>query len=100
QVVLQRASSVYLPGQQIPMLPAKLSADLCSLVEGRNRLALVLRFELAPDGEIRSWQRLSAVIRSRRKLSYEEVTQVLQQDAGDRLEPEIQSSLQALQSLR
>jgi ribonuclease R len=103
QALLQRASSVYLPGQQIPMLPAKLSADLCSLVEGKDRLALVLRFELAPDGEVHSWQMLSAVVRSRRKLSYEDASGVIERadeaaDTGS-LEPEIARSLLALEGI-
>ncbi len=100
QELLSRASSVYLPGQQIPMLPAKLSSDLCSLVEGRRRLAKVLSFELAVDGSVREYDVYSAVISSHRKLSYEEVALFLEQgDATAIQNAEIAKSLQAMQEL-
>ena len=72
-----RATSTYLPGQTITMLPAKLSHNLCSLVPGYDRLALVITVELDNDAKVQNYNFSSAVIHSHAKLSYQEVTDFL-----------------------
>jgi ribonuclease R len=69
-----RSTSVYLPGRAVPMLPERLSSDLCSLRPGVDRLTVTVRFRVDRDGSLRrQWVRPS-VIRSCRRCTYDEVT--------------------------
>jgi len=68
-----RGTSVYLPTGVIPMLPPRLSEDLCSLKEGADRLCISTRLELSDDGELLSTEHHRSVIRVDRNLSYDEV---------------------------
>lgn len=73
----RRGTSVYLPTGVIPMLPERLSADLASLVEGRDRLtkSVVARFN--GKLELQSWEVVESVIRSSRRLTYEHAQDLL-----------------------
>jgi len=79
---LRRASSVYLPGLTIPMLPRVLSEDIVSLAPDVARRALVMVLELDADGQVsrRDWVR--ARIQSRAKLAFGQVALMLAGDAG------------------
>jgi ribonuclease R len=80
---LARGTSVYLPDQVVPMLPEALSNGLCSLVEGRDRLAysVFMRFDAA--GKRRDARVAKSVIRSVRRNTYQEVQQLLDgEDTG------------------
>jgi ribonuclease R len=79
---LRRASSFYLPGLTIPMLPRLLSEDIVSLAPAVARRALVMVLELDADGQVsrRDWVR--ARIRSRAKLAFGQVARMLAGDAG------------------
>jgi len=69
----KRGNSVYLPGMVIPMLPEALSNDVCSLKPNRKRLAYSVFIDFDKKGKMLSWRLLDTVIKSRAKLSYEEV---------------------------
>ncbi|MAD43436.1 MAG: hypothetical protein CMI02_16885 [Oceanospirillaceae bacterium] len=73
----QRTTSVYLPDQVIPMLPAELSEQLCSLQEGENRLAMVAELKVLEDGSIDQIHIHNALIRSHAKLSYQQMAAFL-----------------------
>ena len=73
-----RVTSTYLPGQTIHMLPARMAHNLCSLVAGFDRLALVLSIELDTDANIVTFQFESSVIKSQGKLNYQQVTDWLE----------------------
>lgn len=77
---LARATSVYLVDRAIPMLPEGLSAGLCSLVEGQDRLTLSVLFRWNREGEITGRRIARAVIRSRHRLSYETAQAILDRD--------------------
>nr|WP_241191229.1 ribonuclease R [Deinococcus psychrotolerans] len=68
-----RATSVYLPGAVLPMLPEHLSNGVCSLVEGEDRLTMSAMIELSGDGEVLSTAFTPSVIRSKARLTYDEV---------------------------
>ncbi|GAA4017789.1 ribonuclease R [Deinococcus rubellus] len=68
-----RATSVYLPGKVLPMLPEHLSNGVCSLVPGEDRLTMSAMMELSGDGEILSTTFTPSVIRSKARLTYDEV---------------------------
>jgi ribonuclease R len=65
-----RGNSVYFPDRVVPMLPERISNDLCSLVPGEPRGALAVRLVVAPDGRKRSHSFHRVLMRSAAKLSY------------------------------
>jgi ribonuclease R len=69
---LHRGYTQYLPWTAAPMLPQRLSGDLCSLLEGRDRLAFSCFMEVAPDGELKKYTFEETFIRVARFHSYEE----------------------------
>jgi ribonuclease R len=74
----ERGNSTYLVDRVLPMLPESLSNGLCSLVPGRDRLTRLVEMEISTDGKITSSRLASAIIRSARRFTYEEVFQFLQ----------------------
>ena len=68
----KRANSVYFPDRVVPMLPEKISNDLCSLIEGKERPALAVQMIFDKSGKKRSHKFMRAIIRSHAKLSYQE----------------------------
>jgi ribonuclease R len=78
----RRGTSVYLPGICVPMLPERVSNELCSLQEGEDRLTYTVRFAVARDGTVTSSEAHDSVIRSRRRFSYNEVFEILETPRG------------------
>jgi ribonuclease R len=72
-----RGTSVYFPDRAIPMLPARLSNELCSLNPGRPRLVLVAEMDYDRGGRRRSAELYRAVIASRARLTYTAVAAVI-----------------------
>ncbi len=70
---VQRATSVYLPGHVLPMLPEQLSNGICSLVEGEPRLALSAFVDITRAGEVQAVRFKETVIESDARLTYEQV---------------------------
>lgn len=91
-----RATSVYLPGKTVPMLPEALSNGLCSLNPGADRLAVVVRIDLASDGSVRSFELFRAVIQSKARLTYRQVTEVLEQGGPLAASAAVANNLQSL----
>jgi len=69
----ERATSCYLPGKVLPMLPEQLSNGICSLVEGEPRLALSVFADLTRDGEVKAVRFKETAIESDARLTYEAV---------------------------
>jgi ribonuclease R len=67
---LTRGNSVYFPDRVVPMLPERISNDLCSLVPGEPRGALAVRMVIGADGRKRSHSFHRILMRSAAKLSY------------------------------
>jgi ribonuclease R len=67
---LDRGNSVYFPDRVVPMLPERISNNLCSLVPGEPRGALAVRMIIAPDGRKKSHSFHRILMRSAAKLSY------------------------------
>ncbi|RRJ83207.1 VacB/RNase II family 3'-5' exoribonuclease [Aestuariirhabdus litorea] len=95
----QRATSVYLPGFGIPMLPPLLSRELCSLREGVDRLALLCQMQVGRDGAIRGHRFESVRVRSHAKLSYERVSELFSEGNESGLAEEVVASLNALREV-
>ncbi|TMQ56800.1 MAG: RNB domain-containing ribonuclease [Candidatus Eisenbacteria bacterium] len=73
-----RGTSCYLPGGVVPMLPEKLSSDLCSLRPDRDRLALSVIADLDTQGVLHGCRFEETMIRSRHRLHYGEVQEALE----------------------
>lgn len=82
----QRGTSVYFVGKVIPMLPEKLSNRVCSLVPGEDRLTFSIIAELTPEGGLVSYKIDKSVINSKRRYSYEEVQEIIENQTGENFE--------------
>ncbi|MCK6439776.1 MAG: ribonuclease R, partial [Planctomycetes bacterium] len=78
QEATERGTSVYLPGKTIPMLPEKLSAGLCSLMDGRDRLAKSCFITYDNKGRVLRRELYRSVINVKRFFNYAEVLDVLE----------------------
>jgi ribonuclease R len=68
-----RGNSVYLPGTVAPMLPRRLSDDICSLRPHTERAAVTVEIEVDGEGETKSFKTLRSVIVSDARLTYDGV---------------------------
>lgn len=73
----RRGTSVYFPDRVLPMLPPALSDDACSLREGQDRYTLSCVMRIGPDGAVRGAELCRGIIRSRNRMTYTQVTQIL-----------------------
>lgn len=73
----KRGTSVYLADRVIPMLPEKLSNGLCSLNPNTDRLTLSVFMEINSSGEVLRHSIEKSVIRSKYRLTYNNVTALL-----------------------
>ncbi len=80
---LQRATSVYLVDRTIPMLPEKLSNNLCSLRPNEDKLCFSVIFEMNHDAEILSTWIGRTIIHSDRRFTYEEAQEIIEGHQGD-----------------
>jgi ribonuclease R len=72
RVALERGNSVYFPDRVVPMLPERISNDLCSLRPGQARPALAVRMVIGADGRKRAHTFHRVLMRSTARLHYEE----------------------------
>ncbi|MDB2522554.1 ribonuclease R [Alphaproteobacteria bacterium] len=68
----KRGNSVYMPDRVVPMLPERLSNDLCSLRENETRPCMAVRMQIAANGQKTGHQFYRGLMRSVTKLSYAE----------------------------
>jgi ribonuclease R len=79
----ERGTSVYLANQVVPMLPERISNNLCSLVPNKDRLAYTCQMTMSLKGKMKSYEIFHSVICSKRRFSYEEAEAVLNAEKGD-----------------
>lgn len=72
-----RCFTCYLPDRAVPMLAEQLSSNICSLVPKKDRLAMVVTFELDEDGKVGEADVKAAVIHSKARLTYAQVADEL-----------------------
>ncbi|MEM9495974.1 MAG: ribonuclease R [Pseudomonadota bacterium] len=87
---LKRGNSVYLPDSVTPMLPERLSTDLCSLRAGEDRPCLAVEMIIDANGRKREHKFIRAMMRSAAKLSYEDAQAIID---GGRAKKEIKDAV-------
>ncbi|KPL02838.1 MAG: hypothetical protein AMJ90_04625 [candidate division Zixibacteria bacterium SM23_73_2] len=85
QEACRRGTSVYLSDRVVPMLPEKLSNEICSLKPKGDRLALSCILEISPKGKVIKYDLVESVIKSWAKLNYQQVQKFFdtQKSEGD-----------------
>lgn len=78
-----RGTSIYLVDRTIPMLPEKLSNNICSLRPNEEKLCFAAVFEMNEEAEILNEWIGKTVIKSARRYAYEEVQTVIEGGEGD-----------------
>ncbi|WP_375463991.1 ribonuclease R [uncultured Methylobacterium sp.] len=93
---LERGNSVYFPDRVVPMLPERISNDLCSLREGEARPALAVRMVIQADGTKRRHSFHRVMMRSRAKLSYAQAQGAIDGHGDDATAPLLEPALRPL----
>ncbi len=80
----QRATSVYFPDRVLPMLPERLSNEICSLRPGEEKLALSVILEFSPDGRRIAADFFPSIITTDLRLTYDTVLKILEGGTPER----------------
>ena len=87
---LERGTSVYLVDRTIPMLPEKLSNQVCSLRPQEDKLAFSILMEVTPQGNVEDYELCETVIHSQERLTYDRAQDYI--DGGypdDKMAPDV-----------
>lgn len=98
RVAAERGTSLYLPGQMVPMLPPALAAGICSLSPGGPRRAVILCLVLDENAKVLTQEVKRAWITSAARLSYAQVTSWLRGECGAYPVP-VEANLSAMAQL-
>jgi len=93
---LERGNSVYFPDRVVPMLPERISNDLCSLREGEKRPAIAVRMIVSAEGEKRRHSFHRVMMRSRAKLAYAQAQAAIDGRPDAATEPLLDAALRPL----
>ena len=74
----KRGTSVYLINYVVPMLPHRLSSDLCSLMPGQERFSMSVFMDIDSEGNVIRRRFMRSRIRSRVRLSYEDAQRIIE----------------------
>lgn len=93
---LKRGNSVYFPDRVVPMLPERISNDLCSLREGEDRPALAVRMTFAADGRKLRHGFFRVMMKSAAKLAYPQAQAAIDGRPDERTGPILETVLRPL----
>ncbi|MGV0820888.1 ribonuclease R [Martelella sp. AMO21009] len=93
---LKRGNSVYFPDRVVPMLPERISNDLCSLREGEDRPALAVRMVFSKEGRKASHTVHRIMMKSAAKLSYQQAQTAIDGTTDDKTGPLLEPVLKPL----
>jgi len=96
QEARKRGNSTYFPDRVVPMLPDRLSGDLCSLHEGVPRACLAVRMQINAAGEKIGHKFVRGLMKSLASLHYEEVQDAIDGRPNDRTAPLLDGVLKPL----
>jgi ribonuclease R len=91
-----RGNSVYFPDRVVPMLPERISNDLCSLREGEERPCLAVRLVIDRHGHKKGQTLLRGTMRSAAKLAYEEAQAAIDGKPSGKCKPLLDTALKPL----
>ena len=77
---LFRGTSIYFPLNVLPMLPEKLSTNLCSLLPNKDRLCIICEMTLSKNGNLLKYIYYEATIKSHARLTYDNVSKIWNND--------------------
>jgi ribonuclease R len=92
----KRGNSVYFPDRVVPMLPERISNDLCSLRAHEDRAALAVRMIIGRDGRKRSHTFHRVLMRSAAKLNYQQAQSAISGRTDEVTGPLLDSMLKPL----
>ncbi len=92
----KRGNSSYFPDRVVPMLPDRLSGDLCSLHEGVPRACIAVRMQIDADGNKIGHRFVRGLMRSAASLHYAEVQEAIDGSPNDRTGPLLETVLKPL----
>jgi len=78
----KRATSVYLPDRVNPMLPERISNELCSLRPKEDKFTFSAVFHMTPKGEVKQYWLGKTAIHSDHRFTYEEVQEIIEKGEG------------------
>lgn len=95
-----RGTSCYLPGRTAHMLPQSLSNGLCSLMPNEDRLAISIIMDIGAGGEVLEHRAALSVIRSRERMTYDDVSRLLEPGAPAELKNKYGHILKLLNDMK
>lgn len=93
---LKRGNSVYFPDRVVPMLPERISNDLCSLREGQDRPAIAVRMTFSADGHKLRHSFHRVMMKSAAKLAYQQAQAAIDGAPDDTTGPILDAVLKPL----
>lgn len=96
QEAQKRGNSVYFVDKVVPMLPEKLSNDLCSLRPNEDRACIAVDMIISKDGKLKSYRFKRALMRSKARLTYEQVENAINGKTDSTTEPLLNNALTPL----
>lgn len=96
QEAAKRGNSVYFPDRVVPMLPERISNDLCSLKEGVERPALAVRMRFSKEGRKAGHTFHRIMMKSAAKLSYQQAQAAIDGRPDDKTGPILETILKPL----
>ena len=82
QEAYERATSVYLPDRVLPMLPERISNELCSLRPHEDKLTFSCIFQITAKGDVKNYWIGRTVIHSNHRFTYEDVQEIIENQKG------------------
>jgi ribonuclease R len=91
----KRGTSVYLIDKTVPMLPERLSNEICSLKENEDRFTFTCEFTLYKDGQTGDYAIFPSVIRSKKRFTYEEAEEIIDRDVKNEMKDRLMMMVDA-----
>jgi len=92
----KRGNSTYFPDRVVPMLPDRLSGDLCSLHEGVERACIAVEMQVDGAGNKTSQRFVRGLMKSPASLNYEEVQAAMDGNVNDKVAPLLEHVIRPL----
>lgn len=99
QEAQMRGTSIYLVDRVLPMLPERISNELCSLAQGKDKLCFSVIMDMASNGELMQYRLHESIIHSSKRFTYEEAQALIESDENNELANNLRQMLQLSRKL-